>query len=386
MTVHLSRAEFNATADKIAALQERATKKGFTGSFGLEVVSVTVTEETDDFGFTMVREMLEVEITGEAPKYDGWTFAATLDMDEHAGLIVRAVPGAPVIDRDAIVEGHCDHCGVQRFRRQTYVVLSETGEQKQVGSSCIKDFLGQNAPIVFFYDDVQGNIDDFRNSGFGGFDLGESTDYVLAVAWAATQAFGYVRTGQGNSTREVVEAVLRGRSKADREIAAALAPFVADAHEMATKVRAFILSDEFSGSSDYVLNLKAIAAADVVSSRNIGFLVSAPQAWAKAQERSLIREKIAQQPSDFFGQVGDKKVPFTGILTSVDAIDGNYGTTYLYTLRNEETGNVAKWFASSMAMGYRENVGKTFTLVGTIKAHDEYQGRKATILTRCRVA
>jgi len=45
------------------------------------------------------------------------------------------------------------------------------------------------------------------------------------------------------------------------------------------------------------------------------------------------------------------------------------------------SGNHLTWFASGSDM----EVGNTYKLLGTIKKHDEYNGVKQTILTRCKV-
>jgi hypothetical protein len=66
----------------------------------------------------------------------------------------------------------------------------------------------------------------------------------------------------------------------------------------------------------------------------------------------------------------------------VRPIEGDYGTTYLYTLREDATGNVFKWFASREALG--DATGRTLQLQGTVKKHEEYNGLKSTVLTRCK--
>lgn len=380
MSVRLSHAEFAATQAKVEKINARAAKRGFTGRF--EVVGEPVTEtKVNDFGFEVTKHYVETTITGEAPKYNGWTFLATLDWDANAdSLIVRSASDVKV-DRSSLIKGHCDHCGTQRYRRNTYVVVSEAGEQKQVGSSCIKDFLGQNTPFVFI------TLDSVSEEAFGGGRTGDpaiGTVSALAIAWAAIRAFGYVRSGDwdGKPTKAVVDTVLFGRGKPLAETVKALEPFVAGSHEAAVEIRDFIVSDAFTGDSDYVLNLKAICAAEFVSPRNLGFLCSAPQAYAKAQERTLIRERerAATADSTFVGQKGDK-VTVEGTIAAIRWIPGTYGTTVLYTIHGSD-GNIFKWFASREALGEKDGV--EVKISGTVKGHDEWNGQKSTVLTRCK--
>lgn len=380
MSVRLTHAEFAATQAKVEKINARAAKRGFTGRF--DVVGVEIVEEgTNDLGFTVVKRYMDTTITGEAPKYNGWTFIATLDWDSVAdSLIVRSISEDVKVDRASLVKGHCDHCSVQRFRKNTYVVVNEAGEQKQVGSSCIKDFLGHAANIVFI------TADEVGEEAFGGSMSGDpvaDTLSVLAIAWAATRAFGYVPSSAfSGSTKEVVGGILWGRSKMDREARAAIVEYVAGSDAAAVEIRDFILSDAFSGDSDYVLNLKAILGSETVTPKNIGFLVSAPQAFARAMEKTLIREreKSATADSVHVGTVGDK-VEIEATISRINYIESNWGVTVLYTLLATD-GNVYKWFASREALG--EKQGVTVKVKGTIKNHDEYNGTKATVLTRCK--
>jgi hypothetical protein len=146
-------------------------------------------------------------------------------------------------------------------------------------------------------------------------------------------------------------------------------------------IREFVLSDEFSGYGEYVTNLKNIARSEFVEPRFVGFLVSAPQAWAKARERTLIKQRENDElVNEFLGSIGDKlELPVT--LKSIRFIDGNYGVTSLYSFVTDD-GHLVKWF-SSRAVFRDGDVDRSFTLRGTVKAHDEYNGTKSTVLTRC---
>ncbi|MFF1701252.1 hypothetical protein [Streptomyces sp. NPDC058252] len=378
------------TLEKIEKINARAEKKGLSGRLDLDVTEVEV-KSKDDMGFEVVEIMYDVEFTGEAPKHNGWVFLATLDWDENAGLIVRTAPGVHSVDREGLREGACDHCNKDRMRRETFLVKNEeTGEEKQIGRSCIKDFLGWDTGIS--WPSTPADDDEEKEFyGFGGGDRSVSTETVLAYAWACVKAFGFVRSQDYHATptvRLVRNAINPGKGRRDKEFAEAMRPLAAEAKEKAAEIRAFILSDDFSGTSEYVLNLKAIAGGKAVSPRNFGILVSAPQAWARFNEQTLIRKARSEKPSEWIGTAPDKdkgikgsRITFTGMIESIRYIDGLYGATTLYQVRDELSGVIVKWFASNNALG--ENTGVRVTLRGTVKEHDEYKDVKATVLTRC---
>jgi hypothetical protein len=390
MPARIDHFQLTNTLEKIEKINARASKKGLSGRLDLKVTEVEV-KSKDDMGFEVVEIMYDVEFSGEAPKHNGWTFLATLDWDENAGLIVRTAPGVHSVDRESLREGHCDHCQKQRMRRETFLVKNEeTGEEKQIGRSCIKDFLGWETGIS--WPSTPADDDEEKEFyGFGGGDRDVSTETVLAYAWACVKAFGFVRSQDYHATPTVQlvrNAINPGKGRRDKEFADAMRPLAAEAKGKAAEIRAFILSDDFSGTSEYVLNLKAIAAGTRVSSRNFGILVSAPQAWARFNEQTLIRKARSEKPSEWIGTAPDKangikgsRITFTGMVESIRYIDGLYGSTTLYQVRDELSGVIVKWFASNNALG--ENTGVRVTFRGTVKEHDEYKGIKSTVLTRC---
>lgn len=390
MTFTLTAPEYFATVEKIAKVNERAAKKGFTGR--LEVVGEkrTVTEK-DALGFERSYVVFDTEVTGEAPSYGGWSFVARVDAVGDSFTLATA-PGVEHVDRSSVRPGHCDHCKANRARKNTMLVRNdETGEIVNVGSTCIKDFLGWDASVVFLSeDDVEREIDGIR----GSFEREYDVPTILAYAYAATRAFGWVPSSAFDS-RPTADWVRLGLgmyrpTKQDEKELPRLREFAAEANEQAATIRAFILSDEFSGTSTYVDNLKVAASLQAVTARQVGLLASAPNAYTrhleseadrKAREARWAAEKDAKKVSEFIGQVGDKKVRVEGTIEGIRYIEGDYGTTVLYTILTAE-GNVVKWFASREALGEKE--GREVVIEGTIKKHDEYQGVKSTVLTRCK--
>lgn len=390
-TYDLTAEQLEATREKIAKLNQRAAAKGLGGAVELSWEHVAVTD-TDDFtGMKRTRMVYRTTVTGKPLAYQGWEFLATLDWDEYAGLVVRALPGAVAIEREGLREGWCDHCKATRARRVTYVVREQaTGRQIQVGRSCVKDFLGW-APTPAFLDAHTPADGWFGESGHSDF----TPLTVLAYAWAVIKLEGFVPTSQhwSTSTRDLVSQALypNRRSAQDRAFAEKMRPLADEATERAGEILAFLLSDDFSGGSDYVLNLKSVAAGAMVNPKYLGLLVSAPQAYAKHQERTLIRERqqaeVAESqwvgtPADKAAGVKATRLTVTVTVRTLRYINGDYGTSTLYTLLADD-GNLYKWFASSDVLGDRE--GARFKIIGSVKKHEEFNGVKSTVLTRCKV-
>lgn len=385
MSARIDSYQLAMTREKVEKINARAAKKGLAGTLTMtadEVIEVEVDEITK---IRTERVMYDVSIQGNAPAYNGWEFVAKLDWDANAGLIVRSIPGAVAVDRESLRQGWCDHCRTTRQRLVTYVVRhQEDGHQIQVGSSCLKDFTGQYTTIAF--PELSGD-DDQEGGFFGGSGEREYSPLtVLAVAWACVKLEGFKPANSHGSTTkgDVHTALSPSKSKHDREWAAKIQPLAEEAGEKAKELLAFLLSDDFNGTSDYVLNMKAVAAGKMVSARNIGLLASAPQAWARALERSLIREREASiyAASEHIGSEKER-LELTVEVKGIKYIPGDYGVRTLYTLVTPE-GNIVKWFSTGEdKLG--EDKGARFVIRGTVKKHETWNDMKSTLLTRCSV-
>jgi len=377
-----------ATKDKIAKINAKASKKGLSGR--LEVIAEETTV-THDVGGIPVEEILySTTITGEPPKHNGWVFLATLEFVE-TGVIVRAVPGAPTANRDKFEPNKCDHCGTYRRRNETYVVLNEhTGEQLQVGSTCLKDFLGWSGTVAFLTDDdVEREVIGYVGSGSPVY----TTESILAVAWACVTTFGYAKAHEDNPTKATVYTVIAAReNRYNRELKARIAPVAKDAVPMAQKLREFILSDEFGpANNDYVQNLKTYCAANTNTARSFGFLASVPQAYARHLEKTLIRERAnANRKNEWIGTLR-KRQTFKVKVRAVKWLEDFYspygGSKPLYTLITED-GYTLKWFASNDSVLGKDVTPEDqdfFDLVGTVVNHEEYEGYKSTCINRCKL-
>jgi len=87
---------------------------------------------------------VKIRVVGETPKFQGWTFAATIQhlpatQQSTAFDIIRAVPGMeiPTQYRDAKRSQVCDHCQTNRYRKDTFIVRHDDGTWKQVGRQCL---------------------------------------------------------------------------------------------------------------------------------------------------------------------------------------------------------------------------------------------------------
>ena len=100
--------------------------------------------------------------------------------------------------------------------------------------------------------------------------------------------------------------------------------------------------------------------------------------------QSVIDDAVAkliydESPSSWQGEVGDR---IERLLTVVKVIEleGYYGKSTFY-LFEDESGNEYCWTTAARQL----ELGETYEVRGSVKAHQVYKGKNQTVLTRCKV-
>lgn len=365
------------------ALTKRALRKGLPMPRWYWGKAYTVTETQDNKVVQVERIPLHLEET--LAKFDGWSFAATLQHVE-GGNIVRCVPGMTVPSEYRNCGPKCDHCGYNRNRRDTFVVKHDDGRYTQVGSSCLDDFLGgEEATKVAAQAELLASLASLAETGedYGG--GGRSNVTVLSTFLTMTAA---IIRKYGWTSRS---AAREGAATADLVIQALFAlknvPEILDedrATAEAAEAWAESLTDEClqKQSSDYLHNVRTVARGGSVGMREAGIAASIIAAY----QRNIMNERrvLKAMASVHVGTVG-KRETFNVTLDNITGYETHFGYTTVVRFVTD-TGSILVWKASTDPDLKPEQVGKRFSLTGTVKEHSEYKGTKQTIVQRCKIA
>ena len=329
----------------------------------------------------------------ELPAIDGWQIVGTIHPSSSGeGNIVRRIPGA-IADLTAYynVPFMCDHCGYLRRRNDTFVVQNtETAEMKQVGSTCMGDFLrgGSDPHAIMKMAEELVDIVEFvakprPRKEYG--KIADDTIHTVPLDFFLAMVNRKIREYRWVSKKEAWES--RGRKVATATAAwdamrsqveidsIAPADFGA-AREIIDWARATLSADD---ESEYIHNLAVITTGDFCSYRESGLVASI---WA-ARRNHEKRAKAAPKKEDATGYVGKPKErlqPITMKVTAIKDISGQF-TKIIHKMEDGD-GNHYAWFAS---VDPDLEIGKEYEIVGTVKDHREFRGEKETILTRCKV-
>lgn len=368
---------------KIEKANKRAERSGIDERIGYTIEEYIEESTHPVTGMKVYKDRVRLTLDKPVLKHDGWTFAGKMTWDEEAGLITRMAPGQELLERPAAKL--CDVCGKERVRTATYIV-QKNNEQKQVGSNCLKRFMGITPGGLWMMEsDLENSLDEMErdSSGLGRLNWrDERSDSVelMALALAISKDRGWVSRAASNTDQEAtVDIMFELLNESKPTNAVILADYRAKAAKLKSEAEAIIKeAQEIDGNSEYAENLRVLASAKTVSNANAPLFLSAIGNSQRNKQREVAKE--AQAKSEFIGQPGEKVADHKVTIEEIKYIPSNYGGKSLVVMVDED-GNRIKTFYSGSS---DPEVGKSYSLSGTIKTHNEWNGVKETLTTRCK--
>ena len=349
--------------------------------FNFEVVGESFHKVDDD-----TLRFVQVEASGIA-RVNGWEFVATIEHNNPMNVIRAFRTEYEIPERYYTSAPICEHCNSKRNRKDTYLIRNtETGEFKQVGKSCLKDFTnGLSAEAVVQYISWFDELIKGETPSGSSFPVYYKVETVVQLAVEAVNLYGYQKAvspyEEGyyrQSTKEVVIDMLSGgryeKVHEDKGFNTNREGNV----EKAAEVLRFVASMETEFG--YVSNLKTLCSGEYCQSRDLGIVVSAVACYnremARKEKQEIEKKKAAK--SSWVGTVGERVTLTSAEAKLLTSWDTMYGVTFMYQF-TDEAGNVYIWKTGNIIKETR------VSLKGTVKAHGEFNGIKQTELTRCRV-
>jgi len=324
---------------------------------------------------------VEVTISGDTPVLPGgWHLLAAVEHTEVGNFVDCSPAGRDLGLGELLREASatCDHCGLTRQRRWTFVVADENGKQVRVGKGCLAGFLGfagmpEDALFRFARELREMDDDSWGLSSAPRLPLFAE---VATLAFAAVREHGWVRSGEmyRTSTRSRVAAAMSPR----RLPGEALGVTETDVAEAAA-ARDWLLAEDGAGS-DFLGNIATLARLGVVPSDRLGLAVAIVPAYRRHQEQEVKRAERAARPSA--PVVLGTAVVITGTVQRTEAKDTDYGVRYVMTVLDDRGFTV--W--GSIPSGLRVKPGDRVTFTAAVEPSDKpdfgftKRPRKASVL------
>jgi len=349
----------------------------------------------------------EVSVHGNSPKLEGWSLVALVDHTE-SGNIFRRFPGMEDIDLEQYrtVGQSCEHCNTKRRRKDTVILMNETGELKMVGKTCLKDFTGHMHPtqVLNLYSQLRTWLDEL-NAGGGVQEMREDPEIELEWFLKVTNAYirvdGWVsRSKAYNNDKltatadKVMKVALPPRTDDERrEIKAeferlAIGEKDVEVAEGAVKWAAM----ELVARNDYEHSIQLIAKNGYTTYRQAGYAGSIVPAYLRHMDDVYAEQKALDTSKSQYQGAVKERLTRTVEVVSIRTIETEFGALDIINMQDAD-GNVYVWFTGSAFMYNNKaeecyspvEVGTTVEAKMTVKGHDVFKGVPQTKVNRVSV-
>ena len=408
--------KFNAAARKIHKINPALEPTMTKGDHTIVLVRKIVLRPCDCRSEATVKEIpyearkIELEIPEEAVfAEDNWAFGGSVEPSgvEGKNFVNVNLPGK---DLGFIVPTRyfssnpctCDYCKTNRKRNKTYLVVNrETGEWKQLGKECLKLFVtGIDVDAIATFESFIKEAEDAANPA-DEFFYNRRFKFVkvadaLALACAVYRERGYLATrdsvGNPNdfSNKNIVQRKLAQQYGYDSDFLNISNSVRNEIDEIAVKTDTAIAKEDTEVAIEmvkrfpdepYYNNLKVIVENEYIPLNKLGLLVSIPKAidrYEEEKKRQEEKERLATK-SNYIGSVGDKiEVDFVSGREAA-CCETQFGLLHIYEFK-DASGNVIVWKSSS-----GKEIPESGKISGTVKAHEEYNGVKQTVILRAKI-
>jgi len=332
-----------------------------------------------------------VQVQGETPRINGWQFLATIQplRDEEGKQtgknMLRVVPGIEGMpDKYREATNYCDHCQTNRMRNETYVVMHELGETKQVGKTCLKDFLGHSNPEkIAEWTTTLANLADLCGSyGPRGplvdgsqWELRYPTEDFLTYVAAAIRVDGWISRKFSYMSGKPATA-----SVAMEQISLRDDKYTPTSEDRALGEQTALWMEGLElrqDNNDYMKNLATVGSVGCVERRTAGIAASGISAMKREFGESLIPEKKDRPAAaNYLGEIGER-ITVDVTVDVVRAYQNDWSSGFIFKMHTA-SGDVVTCF--NLKGGANE--GDKLTIKGTVKKQNEFKGQKETVLNR----
>ena len=92
-----------------------------------------------------------VRVDFESPEINGWSLIGILHHPSDGNTEAHPSMGKEIPVTYLSAGPNCDHCETKQRRKDTFILQNQTGEMRQVGSTCLWDFFGGFNPEALMY-------------------------------------------------------------------------------------------------------------------------------------------------------------------------------------------------------------------------------------------
>lgn len=364
----------------------------------LPLVTYSVKEESlENRTVSVFSSFNQTNLKGTDVTFEG--VVSLVDNNEDSKVFTFSNPLIPNLIADSC---ECEECH-KRVTRSKYLVFSKTSDIKTrsdlivLGKTCAKNYFPFSVDSYFSglseeFDSLYNEFDEYHGSGSFLLNSVELSELFFVTGMVTDNFKVYESSGV---TKDKVWDIINGK-KSDKYYEPTsiewdtMKEWLYDAYKDVEDKGSFndnIHSIIFDSDN----NLRS-RISNKFSGLAIYSFVGAKKFHEKMEQKKL--EALESSKVEYYGNVGDK-FELSLIFDKSFGFETQFGFQYIHIFRDEEN-HVFKWSTShGTYLAYHKTngrcdylefeSGKSYTIKGSIKAHEEYKGTKQTVITRCKV-
>lgn len=337
---------------------------------------------------TRFASMLHIPLIYPMVKLGDWQVIGSIDAVAPGENVVFAATSRA--EDKAQLEQHracpigCEHCNTARQRKTSYLLRSDAGEFKEVGSTCLEDFTGIDPGKALFLAKLHEFVSYYQDEEDGGFRNVRSTsiptrEFLARVAYLSETPGGFI-----SSKKAMMEGCEPSYQTAGRSDAAFATQEYLDRRdaclELADRVIAHYTSLE--EPSEFDANVKTLLKQSDLALENKHLAFAAASVPGYQRELTFQKRRQEDLTKAHVGTQGDR---MDGVLSveRVMSFNNRFGTKYKL-LMNDPEGNRVIWDTQRPPQELLEHeaIGKPFVATYTVDGHVDYKGAPQTVIKR----
>lgn len=312
----------------------------------------------------------EVKIENKPIGLAGWRFVAKVDFEGGPNPVVYVLPGESFRFTRRKDKNGCDHCGHIRDRHNCYIV-KKGKKVMQVGSTCLKDFLGHNPLKATHQIDILAALSQEPGDEYYGERMPELLLPYLTMVSLCISRYGWT-SRKAADLHGIMATADQAQFATDEMSPKPKKAEMDKSRELAEK--AMRHASRLPKGEVFTENLRAIAENGHYTHTQIGIAAYIVQHY-------ILHLESKNKVGGYVGEVG-KRMTFDLTCQRTNTFQGQFGVTTLYTFQDKD-GNTVVWFSTTDA---RIAPQQKVRLIATVKEHSEYRGVKQTVVTRAKVS
>ena len=284
----------------------------------------------------------------------------------------------------------CDHCSTNRSRKVVFIIFNQnSGEVKQVGKACLKDFTGESITEFLKEVDSVQSLFEFDNisDSIGYFDL---VDFFAKVNRLVKKGLPYKNKSFLNDS--TVKKAFESYSQDNL-------PISEEEQEESRKIMKWFIESNKNSDKDFILNAVSIIQDFMDSERSvsirslyrIAFVPYSYKTFSDKQKAYKANLEVNNFKGGYLeGNIGDKFILKCKLISVKSFSRFSYhfnddGISYIYTFI-DEFGHKLIWITSKENYILKDKENQIFNVKGFIKKFSKFNGIEQTEIIRCFIS